>query len=741
MTGARRRPSRGERAALAAMTLAAVASSLLPLIRPFGSSWIPAAATLAVAVIGAGLVVRMTRLPGAVAVLAQLAVWIAGGLVALPGSIGRATPGRVHEIVAQSAHEIVTGVIPVDPSPALAFLLIVAVGALALLADLLVAALRAPLAAAALLLAVFALPQIAVPQGDDLALALVHVPLLLALLLVSSRVRVPRARRGRGALGVGAALAVCAIVAGLAVAPEVALRPLAFDGSGPRSTRIDAALDLGDDLRDASGTEVLRVRTDAARAPYLRVATVTTFDGEAWVPDEPASDGPAETLPPIRLPDGTVREETAVVDVVGLDDPRLPLPAHPVAQSGMRPGWVADPRAATVTAGGPSSLGEQYEVSFRSAEPSAAEARAIAADPPRDARLLGELAAEARRIDAPLPPALEAVPRDLGLDASRPYDSLVTLQDWLRSGEFSYSLTAPVEEGFDGSGFDALERFLEVREGYCVHFAATFSLVSRALGVPTRIVVGYLPGEATGRSVGGLREYAVDSGRLHAWPEAFLGDLGWVAFEPTPGLAPARGAAPDDTERPAPEPEETTDPSPTAEPEESEVPDPAERPDQDPDAGAPGGPDASGDPLAALRAVGVALGALALLAAPAIVRAVIGAARRRAARAGDAGAAWRELRAIAQDARLPVTAADSPRAVGGRITAAGGDPQATEAVVGAVERAAFARGETTETGLDAPLRRISRSLRPAAPGRRLARAALPRSLWTRARLGGPPRSG
>ena len=101
-----------------------------------------------------------------------------------------------------------------------------------------------------------------------------------------------------------------------------------------------------------------------------------------------------------------------------------------------------------------------------------------------------------------------------------------------------------MEEGFDGSGTDAVAKFLEVREGYCIHFASAFALMARTLGMPSRIVVGYLPGTATTDAIDRDTVYAVSSSQLHAWPEVLFDGIGWVPFEPTNGLGVATAFSP-----------------------------------------------------------------------------------------------------------------------------------------------------------------------------------------------------
>jgi transglutaminase-like putative cysteine protease len=70
---------------------------------------------------------------------------------------------------------------------------------------------------------------------------------------------------------------------------------------------------------------------------------------------------------------------------------------------------------------------------------------------------------------------------------------------------------------------------LETGRGVCQDFAHIMITLIRQLKIPCRYVSGYLFHEdkAKDRS---------PAGATHAWVEAYLGDLGWVAFDPTNNL-------------------------------------------------------------------------------------------------------------------------------------------------------------------------------------------------------------
>jgi transglutaminase-like putative cysteine protease len=70
---------------------------------------------------------------------------------------------------------------------------------------------------------------------------------------------------------------------------------------------------------------------------------------------------------------------------------------------------------------------------------------------------------------------------------------------------------------------------LQARQGVCQDFAHIMISLIRQLKIPCRYVSGYLYHEdkAHDRS---------PAGATHAWLEAYLGDAGWVAFDPTNNL-------------------------------------------------------------------------------------------------------------------------------------------------------------------------------------------------------------
>lgn len=76
------------------------------------------------------------------------------------------------------------------------------------------------------------------------------------------------------------------------------------------------------------------------------------------------------------------------------------------------------------------------------------------------------------------------------------------------------------------SGTSAIEAFAH-GHGVCQDFAHVFIAAARHLGIPARYVSGYL-----------LHQEQLDGQAAgHAWAEVLVDDLGWVAFDPTNGIA------------------------------------------------------------------------------------------------------------------------------------------------------------------------------------------------------------
>lgn len=97
----------------------------------------------------------------------------------------------------------------------------------------------------------------------------------------------------------------------------------------------------------------------------------------------------------------------------------------------------------------------------------------------------------------------------------------------LRKG-YVYSLQ-PIDAGKKENLVDAF--LFQTKKGDCKAFASSFVMLCRAVDIPARFVVGYLPGDfdpVTGAT-------HVKRKHSHAWAEVYTPPYGWVPFDPTPG--------------------------------------------------------------------------------------------------------------------------------------------------------------------------------------------------------------
>ncbi|WOF24050.1 DUF3488 and transglutaminase-like domain-containing protein [Microbacterium betulae] len=726
--GAARAPRRGD-PLLALWTGVAVIASALPLARVIVPAWLPSALLVVAVVLAAGSLVRRSARPGW-AVAAEIAAWALCVALLLPPTVPRLVVLPVRDtfpaleaLFAGASEEIMDGVAPVAPSAGLSWVLAAAFGVFAIAMAHVILTARLPLLASVGLIAVSLVPSLVVPQRVDAVFFVPSAVSILLLLHADARARGPRrdARHTASVSAVAAIVGAVTVVAALVV-PPLLPEPVARPGSGfGPTTTIDADLDLGASLRQPAETEVLRITTDAGSAPYLRVATLSSFDGDVWEPDTGRLSA-VGALPGVEEGTAPSVESSALVEITQLRGEYLPVPYAATELEGVDESWSMLVANRTVVSSSSTSLGAEYTVGWQHAAPTREQARAASAD--------GASVPE-QTLELPeLPDVIPELAAELTSGAENPYDELRALQSWFRGGEFAYSLDAPVEEGFDGSGVDAIAEFLDVRAGYCVHFASSFAVMARTLGIPSRVVVGYLPGTSTGETDDdGRVTYSVTSRQLHAWPEAYLEGIGWVPFEPTASLGVATNFLPQTlgaSESPEEEPE-SPDAAPSPTPTTGEtVPVEDQPPASESDA----------DASDASRSRGIAIGALVaalVLALPLAVRRLRRARRVRARGTALAEAAWLELVDTAIDAGAEVSASESPRTLGARLVADRGAPAADVALlVGAVERAAFARDAEAlpRRAAEAALRRIRHALLPSTAVR-IRAAVLPRSLVVR----------
>ena len=120
------------------------------------------------------------------------------------------------------------------------------------------------------------------------------------------------------------------------------------------------------------------------------------------------------------------------------------------------------------------------------------------------------------------------------MEKTTPFEKAAAIEEYLIKN-FHYTLN-PVK----GSGKNPVEDFLfYTKEGYCEQYATTMAMMLRGVGIPSRLVTGFLPGEWNK-----FGNYLIIRQRdAHSWVETYMPDSGWATFDPTPP-AEAVGAMP-----------------------------------------------------------------------------------------------------------------------------------------------------------------------------------------------------
>jgi len=111
-------------------------------------------------------------------------------------------------------------------------------------------------------------------------------------------------------------------------------------------------------------------------------------------------------------------------------------------------------------------------------------------------------------------------------------DAIVeSLYRYIGHAGFTYTLSPGAYEA------DPVDEFwLDRKVGFCEHFATSFVVVLRAMGIPARLVTGYQGTDAQPED-GWL---VVRQSNAHAWAEYWNPSRGWVRADPTAAVAPDR---------------------------------------------------------------------------------------------------------------------------------------------------------------------------------------------------------
>ncbi len=331
----------------------------------------------------------------------------------------------------------------------------------------------------------------------------------------------------RSAVLVGSLAVIGGLLLGPAVAgatdPVLNLRQL---GRSPEPrTVVSPFVGIGSLLGERSNTELFTVRADAPA--YWRLTALEEFDSDRdiWISrgTYQRSDGELPSNLGPTVSGTTLRQEIQISELTGLWLPGAYQPAQITTDTEVS----FDRESSSIILVSPDSkLTPKYQLD--SLIPDFAAAAQAQAGTKQE---LDPIYFEKSQSPAITPELLAQITAN----ATTPFEQAIALQNWFRS-QFRYDDTVDFSQSAD-----PLAEFLQTAAGFCQQFSSAFALFARALGLGSRVAVGFTPGDPVGaanqpeQSGAGTREYQVRGRHAHAWPEIYFADLGWVPFEPTPG--------------------------------------------------------------------------------------------------------------------------------------------------------------------------------------------------------------
>lgn len=718
----------------AVLVAGGVCLSLVPWIDLLDGGWETVVVAFVLALVG---VTTIARLLGAGAFSPLAAILVAVPWLTLATAPQEAVAGLIptRESLAASGASIVEGTTqllwapapPVPMTPDVVGVLLVVALLLWILVDGLLALGVPALAAIPLLLP--AIMTIAYRIELD-PLRLVPAAIAMAACIVLGR----RERfRGR------ALAASVAIVLAAVVAPAVLPAPRDADIAWPRwmqgpasggiasgPPQLSTGIDLAEDLRRGSPVRIFDYAPSDGLPMLTRLTSLQGIGPDGFVEERGELTTSFDDLGAAASGDAISTQFTLGRAFIG----NVPIPVQATSTGDFAGTWRWDPASQSIGFTDPDRLVSLYDQTYAVASvrptpipegesPDSTGAQE-ALDVPDDAAFFADLA------------------DDIVDEDAAPLERAQQIEAYMTDASWDYSETVPLE-GFgttDGGQWSALERFMDARSGYCVHYASATAILARAAGIPARISVGFLPG--TDPQADGT--YTVTTNDMHAWAELWFDGYGWVPFDTTPGIATGGTVASADDDD-AGATEQPTLPSPTAaEPSPSASPSASASPSTSADPGAAPtatGPASAGESIRwdlVLRPALVVLALLLVLVTPATVREVL---RRRRIAEGAGGALW-EVQASLADAGHRVPTSSTPGEIAAAVASLplrDRERLALERLREAAERERFAGESSTthERDAHAVIAGIRRSIRRS---RRVLRALAPPSLirvWRRDR--------
>src|SRR4029450_3538578 len=502
------------------------------------SSFLALSWVLIIAIGAASLALRRVRLASGAVLSVQVAILLFYSLLlslSLTSHITEpGTPWFEHypSLWAQGIEHIRTPAPPLAPANGVKLIFVTVIGMIMIMTDLLVSGISRPAWAIAPPATLFLVPALGL-SADTGVMSFCYIAVgYLAILIaegLNSTARWTRGLSRDSAEGFGTATPVVWRAAGYLAVPAIiativlgfALPTLLLPGFGfvncPRGRGplplTDPTLDLRRNLNQPEDRDVIQYQTNRPGGVYLRLASLPQLTANGWsnVQIRLNNGQNLSAIPGLSGEPGERRKTT--IRVLDFASQYLPLPYAPRTFDASGD-WRFDANSLIVVNANNRAQDLRrltYTVESADVEPDSNDLNNAVAGTPADAAVTAIIPSD-------LPENLLALANRITAKADTPAARAAAIQAYLRSSQFPHS-TDPLP----GSGYEALQNFLfRDHRGYCEQFASAMAMMARVVGIPSRVSIGFLPGEEDEGS------WKVSIRDMHAWPELYFANYGWV---------------------------------------------------------------------------------------------------------------------------------------------------------------------------------------------------------------------
>jgi transglutaminase-like putative cysteine protease len=337
-------------------------------------------------------------------------------------------------------------------------------------------------------------------------------------------------RPGRTTILSASSIVIMAVVASLIASIAGPRIPGATEESwlktrpGQSGSQLDPLVDIRGRLSDPTDQILFSV---AAEFPsYWRVTSLPTFDGNTWTVSQDllnSAAGRLASLSSISEVGVAATEVIQLFTIQNLAGTFAPVADRPTQLRSATRSLFYEPESGTLLVSKEGlKFNDNYQIVSTVIVPSAEALRISSSSSPPDAQYL-------RLPQKQDLTQIQQIVDQIIEGSTGNYEKLLAIQSYFRNN-FAYSLDVPASTSA-GATMDFLTR----KSGYCEQFSSTFALFARLIGIPSRVAIGFTPGEASPIGTSNVELFNVRSQHAHAWPEVWFDGIGWVLFEPTPG--------------------------------------------------------------------------------------------------------------------------------------------------------------------------------------------------------------